>query len=394
MILAHVGVPIDQLSSGTKYRTGGRHSAFNIIESSDTSRRNDFTADRSPRPRFVLALRRLVVSRPTSSPPLVLAGDVGGTKTLVGLFERAAGRPRSLGVFTYPTAAYGSFTDILDAFARDIGRPLVIAAAAAGVAGPVVDARARLTNIDWDVNAGEISDFARTSRVKLVNDLEAMAASTDVLTPDEVVMLQEGLPHPNGNGVVIAAGTGLGEAYLHRVAGRLLPLASEGGHADFAARTDREIEPLGALRAEYGRAEVEHVVSGPGLVNLHRFTHGRETCGELKDVVPEDRAAAISQAALEGRCPACIEALSMFVSAYGAEAGNLALRGVASAGVFVGGGIAPKILPALQDGRFIEAFRAKGAMSEFLAQVPVKVILNPDAALLGAAVHAQELLDV
>ena len=332
------------------------------------------------------------MSSRTSSPSLVLAGDVGGTKTLVGLFERAPGRPRSLGVFTYPTAAYRSFTDILDAFARDIGRPLVIAAAAAGVAGPVVDARARLTNIDWDVNADEISDFAGTSRVKLVNDLEAMAASTDVLTSDEVVVLQEGRPHPDGNGVVIAAGTGLGEAYLHRVAGRLLPLASEGGHGDFAARTDREIELLRALRDEYGRAEVEHVVSGPGLVNVHRFTHRGEPCGEIDRVAPEDRAAAISQAALEARCPACMEALSMFVSAYGAEAGNLALRGVALAGVFVGGGIAPKILPALQDGTFIEAFRAKGSMSALVEKVPVKVILSPEAGLLGAAVHAQALL--
>jgi glucokinase len=324
---------------------------------------------------------------------LVLAGDVGGTKTLVGLFERAAGRPRSLGVFTYPTAAYGSFTEILDAFARDIGRPLVIDAAAAGVAGPIVDARARLTNIDWDVNADEIADFARTSRVKLVNDLEAMAASTDVLAPDEVVVLQEGVPRPDANAVIIAAGTGLGEAYLHRVAGRLLPLASEGGHADFAARTDREIELLRALRAEYGRAEVEHVVSGPGLVDLHRFTHRGRPCDELEQVAPEDRAAAVSHAALQARCPACMEALSMFVGAYGAEAGNLALRGVAVAGVFVGGGIAPKILPALQDGTFIDAFRAKGAMSEFLTQVPVKVILNSEAGLLGAAVHAQGLLD-
>jgi glucokinase len=333
------------------------------------------------------------VNSRTSSPALVLAGDVGGTKTLVGLFERAAGRPRSLGVFTYPTAAYSSFTDILDAFARDIGQPLVIAAAAAGVAGPVVDARARLTNVDWDVNADEISDFAGTSRVKLVNDLEAMAASTGVLTPDEVVVLQEGLPHPDGNAVVIAAGTGLGESYLHRVAGRLLPLASEGGHADFAARTDREIELLRALRAEFGRVEVEHVISGPGLVNLHRFTHRGEPCDEVDQVAPEDRAAAISQAALEARCPACMEALSMFVSAYGAEAGSLALRGVALAGVFVGGGIAPKILPALQDGTFIEAFRAKGLMSALVRKVPVKVILSPEAGLLGAAMHAQGLLD-
>jgi glucokinase len=334
------------------------------------------------------------VSSRTSSPALLLAGDVGGTKTLVGLFERTSGRPRSLGVFTYPTATYGSFTEILDAFARDIGRPLVIAAAAAGVAGPVVDARARLTNIDWDVNADEISDFAGTSRVKLVNDLEAMAASTDALTPDEIVVLQEGLSHPDGNAVVIAAGTGLGEAYLHRVAGRLLPVPSEGGHADFAARTDREIELLRTLRAEYGRAEVEHVLSGPGLVNLHRFTHRDEPCNELKDVPPEDRPAAISQAALEARCPACMEALSMFVSAYGAEAGNLALRGVALSGVFVGGGIAPKILPALQDGTFIQAFRAKGLMSALVEKVPVKVILSPEAGLLGAAVHAQDLLDV
>jgi glucokinase len=296
-------------------------------------------------------------------------------------------------VFTYPTAAYGSFTEILTAFARDIGRPLVIAAAAAGVAGPVIGGRARLTNIDWDVSADEISDFAGTARVKLVNDLEAMAASTDVLAADEVVVLQEGRPHPHGNAVVIAAGTGLGEAYLHRVAGRLLPMASEGGHADFAARTDPELELVRALRAEYGRVEVEHVLSGPGLVNLHRFTHRREPCGELQDVAPENRAAAISEAALDARCPACIEALSMFVSAYGAEAGNLALRGVALAGVFVGGGIAPKILPALQDGRFIDAFRAKGPMSAVVEQVPVKVILTPEAGLLGAALHAQDLLD-
>jgi glucokinase len=294
---------------------------------------------------------------------------------------------------TYPTAEYGSFTEILDAFARDIGRPLVVAAAAAGVAGPVVDARARLTNIDWDINADEISVFAKTARVKLVNDLEAMAASTDLLTRDEVVVLQEGLPHPHGNAVVIAAGTGLGEAYVHRVAGRLVPLPSEGGHGDFAARTDREIELLRALRAEYGRVEVEHVLSGPGLVNLHRFTHAGEACDQVADVTPDDRPAAISQAALEGRCPACMEALSMFVSAYGAEAGNLALRGVALAGVFVGGGIAPKILPALQDGRFIEAFRAKGLMSLLLEKVSVKVILSPEAGLLGAAIHAQDLLD-
>jgi glucokinase len=323
----------------------------------------------------------------------ILAGDVGGTKTLVGLFERRDRRPRPLAVFTYPTAAYGGFTAILESFARDIGRPLAIDAAAAGVAGPVVDRRARLTNIEWDISADEIAEFLGTSRVRLVNDLEAMAASAELLTSDEIVSLQEGTAHASGNAVVIAAGTGLGEAYLHRVAGRLRPFPSEAGHADFAPRNEREVELWRMLRGIFGRVEVEHVVSGPGLVNLHRFTHGQEACLEVDDPSEEGRAAAISQAAMAARCPACVEALSMFVSAYGAEAGNLALRGVAASGVYVGGGIAPKILPALQERRFIDAFVAKGAMSEFLAQVPVKVILNAEAGLLGAAVHAQELLE-
>jgi glucokinase len=323
----------------------------------------------------------------------ILAGDVGGTKTLVGLFERGDRRPRPLAVFAYPTAAYSGFTPILESFVRDIGRPFAIDAAAAGVAGPVVDRRARLTNIEWDISADEIGQFLGTSRVRLVNDLEAMAASAELLTSGEIVSLQEGIAHAGGNAVVIAAGTGLGEAYLYRVGGRLRPFPSEGGHADFAPRTEREVELWRMLRGIYGRVEVEHVVSGPGLVNLHRFTHGLEVCLEVGDPAEEGRAAAISQAALAARCPACVQALSMFVSAYGAEAGNLALRGVAASGVYVGGGIAPKILSALQERRFTDAFLAKGAMSEFLAQVPVKVILNAEAGLLGAAVHAQELLE-
>ena len=325
-------------------------------------------------------------------PALVLAGDVGGTKTSIGLFECQNGRPRSLGVFTYATAAYSSFTDILKRFAHDVGGTLAIDAAAVGVAGPVIAGYAQLTNIVWNVSADEIAAFSGTRRVKLVNDLEAMARSAEVLTPDEIVVLQPGVARADGNGAVIAAGTGLGQACLHRVDGRLRPLPSEGGHADFAPRTDREVELFRMLRAEYGRVEVEHVLSGPGLVNLHRFTHADGPCSAISEVAPERRPAAISEAAMSARCPACAEALSMFVSAYGAEAGNLALRAVATAGVYVGGGIAPKILPALRTDTFIGAFRAKGAMSEFLALVPVNVILNPEAGVLGAAVHAQELL--
>lgn len=323
---------------------------------------------------------------------MLLAGDVGGTKTLLGLFERADRRPRPIAIRSYSTNAFNSFTEILDAFAVEVGHPFTVEAAAAGVAGPVIGNRARLTNISWDVSAAEISGRFGTARAQLLNDLEALANSAEVLTPDEVVLLQHGVMRADGNAVVMAAGTGLGQACLHRVDGRLRPVPSEGGHADFAARTDREIELLRMLRQEYGRAEVEHVLSGPGLLNLHRFTHGRQECGAVRDLTAAAGPAAISQAALEARCPACVEALSIFVSVYGAEAGNLALRGVATSGVYIGGGMAPKILPALQDGRFIEAFRAKGQMSELVAKMPVKVIMNAEAGLLGAAVYAQEML--
>ena len=322
---------------------------------------------------------------------MLLAGDVGGTKTLLGLFERAERRPRPVAVHGYSTNTFQSLTGLLDAFARDIGHPFEIDAAAAGVAGPVVGNRARLTNVHWDVDANEITARFGTSRVRLLNDLEATATSADVLTPDELSVLQPGEARADGNAAVLAAGTGLGQAYLHRVDGRLRPMASEGGHGDFAPRTDREIELCRMLRDEYGRVEVEHILSGPGLMNLHRFTHGRRACDTLHGVDAAAAPAAVSQAALAGRCPACVEALAIFVGAYGAEAGNLALRGVATAGVYIGGGMAPKILPAMQDGRFIEAFRAKGAMSTLVARVPVSIILNPQAALLGAAVCAQEL---
>lgn len=328
-----------------------------------------------------------------ASPVTLLAGDVGGTKTLLGLFARADRRPRPLAIRSYTTNAFSSFSQILDAFVHDVGRPVRIDAAAVGAAGPVVDNRARLTNIVWDLSTSEITECFGTTRARLLNDLMAMANSAEVLTPDEVVLLQKGVMRADGSAVVIAAGTGLGQAYLYRINGRLHPVASEGGHADFAPRTDREIELLRMLRADYGRAEVEHVLSGPGLLNLHRFTHGQQTCSAVQEATPERWAAAISQAAMTARCPACVEAISMFVSVYGAEAGNLALRGLATSGVYIGGGIAPRILPVLRDGRFMEAFRAKGVMSELVAAMPVKVILNPEAGLLGAAVYAQNLLD-
>jgi len=322
---------------------------------------------------------------------MLLAGDLGGTKTLLGLFERGEPRPREVVSRVYPTQEFDSFTAILEAFERDIGRAITVDAVAAGVAGPIIDRRARLTNISWDVSAAEIARRLDTSRVALLNDLEAMASSVGVLDASELVELQRGERKRDGNAAVIAAGTGLGQAYLHFINGRLLAVASEGGHADFAARTDRECDLTRMLRERYGRAEVEQVLSGPGLVNLHRFTHDNAPCEAVIGLAPVEQPPAIAAAALSRRCESCAAALEMFVDAYGAEAGNLGLRAVATAGVFIGGGIAPKILPALQDGRFMAAFRAKAPMEELVSAMPVHVIVNPDAGLVGAAVAAQAL---
>ena len=214
-----------------------------------------------------------------------------------------------------------------------------------------------------------------------------MAYAVPVLQDAEVHVLQAGDARQGGNIALIAAGTGLGEALLHDIDGHLVPSASEGGHADFAARTEREIALLRNLTGRYGRADVEHVISGRGLVNIHRVVHNGACSAEV-DLNDPDAPAHISTAALAGTCPGCVDTLELFVEAYGAEAGNLALRGVTTGGVYMGGGIAPKILPALTTGAFMKAFLAKPPLERVLSAIPVKVILNSDAGLLGAAVFA------
>ena len=322
---------------------------------------------------------------------MLLAGDVGGTKTLLGLFERQHPRPLRHAVHSYPTASFARFSDILDAFARDVKTPFTVESAAFGVAGPVVDSRAILTNVGMEIAADDVGARIGARRTRLINDLEAIAHAVDVLAPNEVHSLQDGTPLDNGNVAVIAAGTGLGQAYLHRVDGVWTPVPTEAGHADFAARTDRELELVRMLRERYGRAEIEQVLSGQGLLNLHRFTHRGGECSIVQDLELPDAPALVSQAALGGRCQGCADALKMFVSAYGAESGNLALRTMATAGVYIGGGIAKKILPALTTGSFIEAFRAKAPLTDLVAKIPVRVILNDESGLLGAAVFAQRL---
>lgn len=324
---------------------------------------------------------------------MILTGDIGGTKTLVGLFDAATRRPGRVDVRTFVTTEFPGLPAIIDAFRATQRAMPAIDAAVFGIAGPIINQSAEMTNVAWRVDRDDLIRTLGIPQVRLLNDLEAMAYGVPALTRDELATLQKGEPRPDGNLALIAAGTGLGQALMHFVDGRYRALPSEGGHTDFAARTDRELELVRFLRDRYGRAELEHVLSGPGIVNLSEFTHQGAQCVALshrKGDAP-DIPAQVTQAALNGTCTCCAEALDIFVRAYGAAAGNLALTAVTSA-VFVGGGIAPRILPALTDGRFTEAFNDKGPMRPLLESVTVQVILNPESALLGAALFAREML--
>jgi glucokinase len=336
---------------------------------------------------------------------MLLAADVGGTKTLLGLFAQAPERPRTIEVGEFTTLDYDSLVPMIREFLKASGvEARAVAATTLGVAGAVTDQVARLTNVPWVVDAAVIAEAAALKHVHILNDLEAMAYSVAVLEPSELKVLQQGIAQPGGNAAVIAAGTGLGESLLLNVDGRFMPGESEAGHADWGARTPREIELLSAVSRVYGRCSNEHIISGPGLVNIYQFTHDAfgsrdyispaafvpartcEAVGSIDD--PADLPAAISSAAMQQRCGKCVEALDLFVTAYGAEAGNLALRTVATAGVYIGGGIAPKILSLFDKGLFLDAFRAKEPLAAFVSTIPVAIILNSEAGLLGAAVHA------
>jgi glucokinase len=323
---------------------------------------------------------------------MLLAGDIGGTKTLLGLFDPASVRPRAIVIRSFSTLGYDDLTEMIAAFVNDDEvKHAPIDSACFGVAGPVIGNAAELTNVPWRVDARRVAAAFSLRRIDLLNDLQAMAYAVPVLRETEVHVLQEGEPLRGGNIALIAAGTGLGEALLHNVDSRFIPSPTEAGHADFPARTEREIALLRELKSRFGRVEVERVVSGRGLINVYTVTH-REPCRADINVDDPDAPARISLAALERRCAGCMEALDLFVEAYGAEAGNLALRSVATGGVFIGGGIAPKILPALTTGSFMHAFRDKTPLEGMLEKMPVKVILNAEAGLLGSAVYAASRL--
>ena len=318
---------------------------------------------------------------------MLLAGDIGGTNARLGLFRPGPSRPVLEHTRVYPTSAFPHVVGMLQEFCREHGvTTSSLHGAAFGVAGPVLDDVVTLTNANWHIDGRATAAALGLDRVRVVNDLTAMAWGVTVLEPEERVTLQEREADPRGNVALIAPGTGLGEALLHNDGGRLLPSPSEGGHADFAPRTARETDLLRWISARFGRASWEHVLSGPGLLNLFAFAH--DTPCAVVDGAEPDAPAQITACALAGSCAVCVEVLQLFVALLGSEAGNLALRTVATGGVYLGGGIPPKILPALRDSRFLDAFLAKDPAREVVARVPVHVVTHPFPGLLGAAVVA------
>lgn len=317
---------------------------------------------------------------------LILAGDIGGTTTRLAYFDTADGKLVPVAEERFPSRGAGSLAEIVGRFAGE--QRLTAERACFGIAGPVRNGKVRTPNLPWSVDAGELARILGLGGVRLINDLEANAYGIDLLLPEDFAILNPGVPDPTGTIAVVSAGTGLGEALAYWNGTSHRPLPSEGGHADFAPRNDLEADLLLYLRAEHGRVSTERLVSGPGLRNIYRFLRDVRHLPESPAVVEEmrrgDPSAAITRAALAGDCPLCGQVLDLFITLYGAEAGNVALRYLATGGVYLGGGIAPKIVDRLRGPGFMLAFTAKGRLSPLLESIPVRVILNDRTALLGA----------
>ena len=329
--------------------------------------------------------------KPVADNELILAGDIGGTKTHLALFSLEGEKLQPKLKKAFPSKQYPGLEPVVKEFLA--GNKLSISRAAFGVAGPVVDGKVKTPNLPWVIDAAKIAQLFKVGPVALLNDLEAGAYGIFTLEPHELFTLNEGVSGRRGNRVLIAAGTGLGEATLYDDGRHYYPLASEGGHGDFAPRDETEIDLLRYLIKKFGHVSYERVVSGPGIANIYAFLRdsGRiDEPGWLKEKIAAagDAIAVISQEGLAGNSPISVQTLDLFVSVYGAEAGNLALRGKAIGGVYVGGGIAPKILAKLKDGTFMRAFLDKGRYRELLSSIPVHVILNEQTALQGAAFYA------
>lgn len=320
---------------------------------------------------------------------MILAGDIGGTKSLLAFFSPDGGPRAAVNEQSLPSRNYPGLEAVLQDFLRTARKAVKLACF--GVPGPVVEGRCETPNLPWRVDARELRRVVG-SNVVLINDLEATGCGIATLRPDEFVTLNEGNPSPGGNAALIAPGTGLGEAILFWDGREHHPSASEGGHADFAPRNEQEIDLLRYLLKRYPHVSYDQVVTGRGLKQIYdslRDTGGKEPEWLKEELArADDPAPVISRAALEKRDALCGQALNLWVSIFGAEAGNLALKALATAGVYLGGGIAPKLLDKLKDGTFLAAFRDKGRLSSLVAQMPVRVILNEKTALYGAAAFA------
>jgi glucokinase len=326
---------------------------------------------------------------------MILAGDVGGTKVHLALYEFAGGRLRGVRDQKFPAHEYASLDLVVKAF-LGAGDAEQVVAACFGCPGPVRDGRLKLTNLPWTLDARELQGQLGIQHIFLINDLEANGYGIPELAPEAVFTLHEGDPQAVGHRGLVSAGTGLGECLLVWD-GRLrqhLPLASEGGHCDFAARNDREVALLEYLQRELkGRVSFERVVSGIGIKNVYAFLRDDQKMEEPEwlrtRMANEDPNAVIGECAEDGSSEICLETMQIFAAAFGAEAGNVALKVLAAGGIYLGGGIAPKILKTMQNGTFTEAFLDKGRMRPLLEAMPVRIILDDTCALLGAAAYAE-----
>ena len=324
---------------------------------------------------------------------LVLAGDIGGTKTNIGLFYKGPKGPQLTVMEQFSSPESPDLEAIIDRFLHS--HPSRITAACFGIAGPVVNGRCKTTNLPWDVSEGRLKKRFRWSRVRLINDLIATALAVAVLPRRDFLALNAAKPQKGQPVGLIAPGTGLGQAFLVYHNGRAIPIASEGGHADFCPHTDADAQLWQYLFRQYGHVSLEKVLSGTGLVNIYRWLRDsgryREPSWLTESLGKTDPARAITAAALNQKHPLCTATLDRFVSIFGAASGNLALTAMTTGGVYLGGGIAPKILSELTQKRFMSAFSNKGRFKNYLEKIAVRVILNDKAALVGAASLALEM---
>jgi glucokinase len=327
---------------------------------------------------------------------MILAGDIGGTKCNLALFKESEADFQPILEKTLASRDFPSLKAVAAKFLEEEEAKRLadtITFGCFGIAGPVVRQRCKTPNLPWTVTATELESNLGV-KVVLLNDLEATGFGVLTLGKHQVQTLNQGNPVPTGHLALIAAGTGLGEALLIRTSKEFLPVASEGGHGDFAPRNQLEMELLAYSMKTWDHVSYERVLSGPGLHQIYSFLkesgHGKVSPQQLRDIEESgDASASISAAALSNSCPVCVKALDLFVSIYGAEAGNLALKAKTTGGVYLGGGIAPKILAKLSDGTFFEAFCDKGRMEPLLRSIPVHVILEPKTALNGAVYFAR-----